>query len=130
RRVVFTDWHWLRPLEELGHLFAFAELDVGLFPVRPLTSVAPLPLDLAVRDVGANAGDFRAQQLFDRALDLDLVGVRRDLEHDRASVLAQNRRLLGDQGTTNDVGLFHVILAGFGLSALGFGPVWALPKAQ
>src|SRR5262249_38203236 len=72
-------------------------------------------------DVGADARHFRAEQLLDRTLDLDLVRVRGDLEHDRAPVFAQNRRLLGDERTTDDVGLFHVNLAGFRLWSLGFG---------
>src|SRR5262249_14218449 len=116
--------------QEFGHLLAFAELHVRLFPVRTLPCVATLALDLAVRDVGADARHLRAQQLLDRTLDLNLVGVRGHVEHDRAPVFPQNRRLLGDKRTTDDVGLFHVNLAGFRLWSLGFGPAWALASQK
>ena len=51
--------------------------------------------------------DLRAEQLLDGALDLDLVRAGRHLEDDRPAVLAQDRRLLGDQRPANDVGQFH-----------------------
>src|SRR6185369_8036963 len=86
---------WLRAFQEFRHLRALAKLDVRLLPVRAAAGEPSLPLDLPVRDAGADALDLRAEQLLDRALDLDLVGAGRHLEHDRAAVLAQDRRLLG-----------------------------------
>ena len=47
---------------------------------------------------GADVGDLRAEQLLDRALDLDLVRGRRDLEDQGAAVLANGRGLLGESG--------------------------------
>ena len=76
RRLVFANRHdVLRPLQELGHLLALAQLDVGLLPVRALADEPALALELAVRDRGAHRCDLRAEQLLDRALDVDLVGV-------------------------------------------------------
>src|SRR5215212_5601205 len=98
---------WLRAFQEFRHLRAFAELHVGLLPVRAAAGEAPLPLDFAVRDAGADAVDLGAEQLLDRPLDLDLVGVARHLEHDRAAVLAHERSLLGDQRPADDVGELH-----------------------
>src|SRR4029079_5367092 len=49
-----------------------------------------------------------AEQLLDRALDVDLRRADRHLEHDRPRILAQQRRLLGDQRTPDDVCQFHV----------------------
>src|SRR5262245_46995407 len=97
----------LRPFQEFGNLRALAELHVGLLPVGPAARVAPLPLHLAVRDAGADAVHFRSQQLLDGAADLRLVGARRHVKHQRAAVLAEDRRLLGDQRAANDIREFH-----------------------
>src|SRR6185295_2188213 len=66
-----------------------------------------LPLDLPVRDARADAFDLGAEQLLDRALDLDLVRGGRHLEHDRPAVFAQQRRLLGDERAADHVGELH-----------------------
>src|SRR6266542_6984288 len=98
----------LCPFQELGDFLARAELHVGLLPVGALTDEAPLALHLAVRDRGPDALDFRAEQLLDGALDVDLRRARRDLEHERAAVFTQQRRLLGDERAADNVCLFHV----------------------
>ena len=95
------------PSRNSGIFCAFAQLHVGLLPVRAPAGEAALPLDLAVRDAGADALDLGAEQLLDRALDLDLVGAGRHLEHDRPAVFAQERRLLGDERPADDVCQFH-----------------------
>src|SRR3954471_16115703 len=62
-------------VEELDHLLALLEDDVGLLPVRAAADVAALALDLAV-DVGhAHRLDLHAEQGLDRLLDLRLGGV-------------------------------------------------------
>src|SRR5438094_6844174 len=101
----------LRTLEEFRHLLAFAQRDVRLLPIGSAAGEAALPLDLAVRDARANAVDFRAEQLLDRAPDLHLVRVRRDLKDDRPPVLALNRGLLCNQRPSNDVGELHFSLS-------------------
>src|SRR6187431_633911 len=89
--------HQLRPFQELRHFFAFPQLDERLLPVRAAAGEASLPLDLAVRDAGPDAGNLRAEQLFDRAPDLELVRARGHLEDDRPAVFAEDRRFLGHQ---------------------------------
>src|SRR4029450_12212377 len=104
---VLSDRH-LRALQEFRHLLALAQLHVGLLPVRPAAGVAPLPLDLAVRDAGPDALDFRSEQLLDGALDLGLVRAGRDVKHDGAAVLALDRRLLGDQRPAGGIFGLHL----------------------
>src|SRR5438128_3704945 len=97
----------LGALQELRDLLALAQLHVRLLPVRSLAGEAPLPLDLAVRDRGADRVHLRPEQLLDRALDVHLRGVGRHLEHERAAAFAQRGRLLGDQRAADDVCQFH-----------------------
>src|SRR5262249_2132849 len=75
--------------------------------IRSLTDRSTLALHLAVGERRADALDLRAEQLLDRALDVDLVRVHRDLEHQRPVLLADHRRLLGDERAPNDVRQFH-----------------------
>src|SRR6185436_19193163 len=107
RGIELLDGHDLRALQEFRHLLAFAQPDVGFLPVRPVAGVAALPLFLAVRDAGADRLDLAAEQLLDRVLDLRLVRVHVHLEHERAAVFTQNRRLLGDERAADHVGEFH-----------------------
>src|SRR5690242_2165846 len=72
-----------------------------------MTGVAALTLFLAVRDARPNALDLAAEQLLNRALDFRLVRIRRDVEHDGPAVFAQNRSLLGNERSADDVGEFH-----------------------
>src|SRR5688572_6160896 len=97
----------LSSLQELGQLLAFPERHVGLFRVRAAADELALPLELAVRQRRADGGDLRPEQRLDGALDIDLVSVPRDLEHQRATVLAEGRGLLSDQRSPNDVSQFH-----------------------
>src|SRR5690606_12331691 len=52
-------------------------------------------------------GHLRAEQLLDRLLDLNLVGVARHLEHHRAPILAQRGGLLGHERPPEHFGQFH-----------------------
>src|SRR3954468_6259493 len=97
----------LRPLQELGQLLAFPERHVRLLRIRAAANEFALPLELAVRQRGTDGGDLRSEQRLDRPLDVDLVGVPRHLEHQRAPVLAEGRGLLGNQRTADDVSQFH-----------------------
>src|SRR5262245_60234117 len=97
----------LRAFEELWHLRAFAQLHVGLLPVRPAAGESSLALDLPVRDARPNALDLRAEELLHGTFDLHLVGVARHLEHDRPTVFAQDRRLLGDERASNHISQSH-----------------------
>ena len=72
----------LHALEELGRLLAFLEPDVGLAPVAALAAAAAHPLHLSADVEEADLFDLDLEQLFDGLLDLDLVGVRVDLEGD------------------------------------------------
>src|SRR5262245_9724734 len=97
----------LRAFEELWHLRAFAQLHVGLLPVRSAAGESSLALDLPVRDARPNAFDLRAEELLHGTFDLHLVGVARHLEDDRPPVFAQDRGLLGDQRASDDVSEIH-----------------------
>src|SRR5690606_35265360 len=88
---------------ELRHLLAVAQPDVRLLPVRPASRKAPLPLDLSAHRRGADVGDLRAEQLLDRATDVDLRRIHRDLQHQRAAVLAEDGRLLRDERAADDL---------------------------
>src|SRR5438477_114516 len=107
KTLAFSIQHSLGSLKELRNLFALAELDVRLLPIGPLSDETTLALHLAVRNRRAHRFDLGSQQLLDGALDVDLRRVRRDFEHQRPPVLAQERGLLGDQGAPNNVCLFH-----------------------
>src|SRR3954466_9544656 len=97
----------LRPLQELGQLLAFPERHVRLLRVRAAADELALPLELAMRQRRAHGGDLRPEQRLDGALDVDLVRVPRHLEHQRVPLLAEDRGLLGDQWTPDDVSQFH-----------------------
>src|SRR6185503_8573790 len=106
-RVVLANRHdVLRSLQEVGQLLAVPQPHVRLFPVRAAADVLALALELAVRQRRADALHLRAEQRLDGLLDVDLVGVHRHLEHQRAAVLADDRGLLGDQWPTENVGQF------------------------
>src|ERR1700730_4455536 len=86
-------------LEELDHLFALLQDDVGLLPVRPAAHVAPLALGLAV-DVGhPYLLHLDVEEVLDRLLDLGLGGVAVHLEAERALRLLERGALLGDERT-------------------------------
>src|SRR5580765_2559759 len=110
-QITKSSIHELRPLQKFWHLRAFAQLDVGLLPVRPASGEPALPLDLSVRDARPDALDLGAEQLLDRAFDFDLVRAGRHLEHNRPAVFAQDRRLLGDERAADHVCQFHELSA-------------------
>src|SRR5438093_9595877 len=96
------------PLKEFRELLPFAQLHVRLLPVRSLAGKSPLALHLAVRDGRAHLVDFRPEQRLDRALDFRLVRVDCHVKHDGAAVLlAQDRRLLGDERAPDHIGESH-----------------------
>src|SRR5438046_2930367 len=97
----------LGPLQEFGQLLAFPERHVRLLRVRAAADELALALELAMRQRRAHGGDLRPEQRFHGALDVDLVGVLRHLEHQRVPVLAEGGGLLGDQRTPDDVSQFH-----------------------
>src|SRR5580700_3627491 len=97
----------LGSFQELRNLFAGAQLDERLLPVGPPSREAALALDLAVRDARPDARDLGAEEQFHGMLDLELVGVRRHMKNDRPSVFTQDRRLLGHERASDDIGQFH-----------------------
>src|SRR6185436_1276894 len=73
-----------------------------LLPVLHLRVATAHAAVLAAHDERVDLRDLHAEELLDRALDLDLVGVARDFE-DHGVVVTKKARLLGeDDGTTND----------------------------
>src|SRR4051794_26577269 len=95
--------HLLHPLEELDRLFTLREAHVGLLPIGTAPDEAALPAYLAVDGGDADLGDLHLELRLDRTLDLDLVGASRDLEGDDVLLVAQLRRLLGDQRAADDL---------------------------
>src|SRR5512132_767612 len=97
----------LHPFEELDRLLARRQPYVSLLPGLPLADEAahPLPLALAVRD--ADRRDLDAEELLNRAGDLDLVRVASDLEADGVRRILQACRLLGDERPPDDLLRIH-----------------------
>src|SRR5690606_25791371 len=93
--------------QKLRNLFAVAQPDEGLLPVRSLPDEASLALELAVHRRGAHFGHLRPEQLFDRALDVDFRRVARHLEDQRLRALTHDGRLLGNQRPSNHVCQLH-----------------------
>src|SRR5262245_60056776 len=93
----------LRLLEELDHLLALLQDDEGLLPVRPPARVAALALHLAVDARHAHVGHLALEQRLDGLLDLRLGRVAVDLEHERLLALLEQRRLLGQERTADDL---------------------------
>src|SRR5215210_365275 len=89
-------------VEELDHLLALLQDDVGLLPVRALAHEPALALHLAV-DVGdADLLDLHAEEGLHRLLDLGLGGVAVDLEAQGALGLLEVRGLFRDEGPPED----------------------------
>src|SRR5690348_10272733 len=88
-------------LEQLDLLIGL-ERDDRLLPVVAAPGPAALPLDLAPQLHGADVGHLDVEDPLDGALDLDLVGVARDLEEVLVQLLAQHGALLGDQHLADD----------------------------
>src|SRR5689334_7504068 len=74
-----TDLH---ALDELGRFLAFLEPHVSLAPVATLAFPAAHALHLSANVEEADLFDLHLEQLFDRALDFDLVGFAIDFEGD------------------------------------------------
>src|SRR5262245_8934595 len=103
-------------VEELDHLLALGEHDVGLLPVGPAAAVAALALDLAVHVGHAHLGHLHAEEGLDRLLDLGLGGVAVHFEAQRGLGLLEHVRLLRDQGPADDVvEVLHCLFA-YGVS--------------
>src|SRR5439155_27342327 len=97
-----------RAFQELGHLFAFAQLYNRLLPVRSPAGETALPLHLAVSDAGSDGLDLGAEQLLDGVFDVDFIRVPRDMEDDRPAILPLDRGLFGDERPANDVCKPHI----------------------
>src|SRR5688572_7103277 len=109
-------------LDSLEELDGVARLqgDDRLLGARPPAHRTAHALELAAHDHGVDVGDLDVEQLLDRVLDLDLVGVLGHLEDDLLGVgrglallgrlhgavatagLAQLGRLLGEQRAADD----------------------------
>src|SRR3972149_9569206 len=94
-------------LEELDHLLAFTQGHEGLLPVGPSPLEPSVALQLSPNACGAARAHLDSEELFDRPLDLRLVGARGDLEAQRAVVVLRRRRLLGDERSVDDVVHLH-----------------------
>src|SRR5262252_2131049 len=113
-------------LEELDLLIG-SERDDGLLPVATASRVLSLPLQLAAHLHGPHARDLDVEDGLDRLLDLQLVGVARDLEVVLVLRLAQSGALLGDQRLAHDGSrIFHRTKTSFIRSS----PRWVTSKAS
>src|SRR4051812_38520089 len=105
----------LDSLEELD-LVAGRQRHERLLPVGAPAHEAAHALVLATNDQCVDVDDLDAEERLDRLLDLDFIGVDRDLEHDlrlertlfegpprRAARVLEPRPLLGEKRTTNDL---------------------------
>src|SRR4051812_35397129 len=98
----------LHALDEIGRLFSRHEPHVGLAPVAALALVTAHPLDLAADVEEPDFLDLHFEELFDRALDLDLVRFRVDLEGDDVVAgFAHQGRLLRDERAADDLIRVH-----------------------
>src|SRR4051812_3360652 len=94
----------LHALDEIGRLFSRHEPHVGLAPVATLALITAHSLDLAADVEEPDFLDFHLEELFDRALDLDLVRLGVDLEgEDVVAGFAHHRRFLGDERAPDDL---------------------------
>src|SRR5205085_6503257 len=76
--------------------------DDRLLPVAALTAEASLAANLPQNLLRAHRRDLHLEDRFDRALDVDLVGVTRHLEQVLVPHLAEDRPLLGDERAPHD----------------------------
>src|SRR5438552_2215913 len=112
-------------VEELDHLLALLQDDVGLLPVRAPAHVAALALDLAVHVGDAHLLHLHAEQRLHGLLDLGLGGVAMHLEAQRALGVLEARGLLGDEGTPEDfVDALHGFPYGVSRSSSLLRPSW------
>src|SRR5437773_1489804 len=94
----------LHALDEIGRLLSRFKPHVGLAPVAALALVTAHPLDLAADVEEPHFLDLHFEELFDCALDLDLVRLRVDLESENVVAgVAHHGRLLGDERTADDL---------------------------
>src|SRR5262245_46336894 len=113
-------------LEHLDLLIGLERHD-GLFPVPAPAGVPALSLDLASHLQCLNAGDFHAEDAFDRAADLELVGIARHFEEVLVACLAQGGPLLGDERLPDDrAGILHDAKTSFMRSR----PAWVSKRAS
>src|SRR6476660_6387802 len=91
----------LHLLEEIDAL-ALTERDVGLLPIGTAPKALPNAAHLAEDVAGSHLQDLHLEEALDGALDLDLVGVVADLEHDLVADLVDEGALLGDERRRDD----------------------------
>src|SRR6266852_6277405 len=98
----------LHALDEIGRLLSLFEPHVGLAPVAALALITAHPLDLAADVEEPHFLDLHFEELFDRALDLDLVRLDVDFEsEDVVAGIAHHRRFLGDERAPDDLVRIH-----------------------
>src|SRR5437899_8458596 len=99
---------FLDSLDEVRSLFSLFQSHVRFAPIATLSGVAAHALHFSADVEHAHFRDFHFEQLFYRALHFELVGVGIHLESDDVcSFFAQQRALLGDQRTPDDLIRVH-----------------------
>src|SRR3981081_2368107 len=94
----------LHALDEIGRLLSRLEPNIGFAPVAALALVTAHPLDLAADVEEPHFLDLHLEELFDSALDLDLVLLGVALESDDVVAgFAHHRRFLGDERAADDL---------------------------
>src|SRR5512143_2813423 len=93
----------LNRLEVLDHLLARLEPDDGPLPVLGPARPPADPALLAVLGLRPDGFDLDLEEGLDGLLDLGLVGRRGDLEAHLAVPLLEDRGLLGDDRTEDDL---------------------------
>src|SRR5262245_52982363 len=127
-RTEFLQGHgrFLDLLEQLDLLIGLQRHD-GLLPVAAPSGEAPLALHLAANLEGLYRLHLDVEDRFHGALDLDLVGVPRDLEEVLVAELSQHRPLLGDERPLHDrTDVLHRTKVSFMRSR----PVWVTSTAS
>src|SRR5229473_5673788 len=100
----------LHALDEIGRFLSLLEPHIGLAPVAALALITAHPLDLAADVEDSHFLDLHLEELFDHALDLDLVCLRVDFEGDGVVfvvLVAKTRRFLSDKRTPDDLVRVH-----------------------
>src|SRR5437016_4386102 len=97
----------LHSLDKVGGFLARLESHISLAPVSAFAFEFAHALHLSANVEEANLFDFHVEELLDGVLDLDLVGLRVDLERNDVRCVAEDGALLRHQRPADDLIRVH-----------------------